>query len=85
VKQKCNVQEVEAKKCIDDLIKERDEALLSAKKYRNQVDELRNTNRKLYCEMHNRIDTIRNFYRNNITEGTSRVAVCVKLSFQKNI
>ena len=82
LKQNSEVQEVEAKKCIDDLMKKRDEALLSAKTFRNQVDQLRSTNRKLYSEMHNRVDTIQNFYRNDIVEGTLRAAICLKLALK---
>ena len=70
---------------IGQLIKERDDALFSARMYRNRVDQLRSTNRKLYCDMHDRIDTIRNFYRNDIVEGNSRAAMCVKLAFQNKI
>ena len=89
--QKVNIQvegddgltNVSAKFYIDRLMKERDEALLSAQLFRNQVDQLRSKNRKLYCEMHDRIDTIRNFWRNNIAEGSSRPGLCVKMAVLK--
>ena len=74
---------VSAKCYIGHLIRERDEALLSAQLFRNQVDQLRSKNRKLYCEMHDRIDTIRNFWRNNIAEGSSRPGLCVKMAVLK--
>ena len=67
---------------INDLKKERDDALFTARIYRNQVDKLQSKNRKLYCDMYDNIDTIRNFYRNDIAEGHSRAAVCVKLAFK---
>lgn len=70
---------------ISQLIKECDDALFSARMYRNRVDQLRSMNRKLYCDMHDRIDTICNFYRNDIVEGNSRAAMCIKLAFQKKI
>ena len=46
---------------ISQLSNERDAALKEARSYRNQVDELRTKNRKLHCEMNDRVDIIRNF------------------------
>jgi len=73
-----------AKHYVSRLITERNEAVLSAQLFRNQVDQLRSKNRKLYCEMHDRIDTIRDFWRNNIVEGNSRAGLCLKMAVQKS-
>ena len=51
---------------VSQLTKERDDALKVARSYRDQVDGLRTSNRKLFCEMNDRIDVIRAFWRNNI-------------------
>ena len=68
---------------ISQLSNERNAALEEARSYRNQVDELRTKNRKLHCEMNDRVDVIRNFWRNSIAEGSTRAGLCV-LSAQKN-
>ena len=67
---------------ISQLSSERDAALEEAHSYRIQVDELRTKNRKLHCEMNDRVDVIRNFWRNSIAEGSTRAGLCV-LSAQK--
>ena len=46
---------------------------------KNQVNDLQSRNRKLYCEMNDKIDTVRNFWRNSLVEGDTRSAICVKL------
>ena len=56
---------------------------MSAQMCRNKVDELRAANRRLYCNMHDKIDTIRNFWRNNIVEGNSSAGMCIKLALQQ--
>ena len=58
VKGKDVVENLTAKQYITSLIKERDEAIMSAQMCRNKVDELRTANRRIYCNMHDRIDTI---------------------------
>ena len=83
VKGKDVVENLTAKQYITSLIKERDEAIMSAQMCRNKVDELRTANRRIYCNMHDRIDTIRNFWRNNIVEGNSRAGMCIKLALQQ--
>ena len=83
VKGKVAVENVTAKHYLTSLIKERDEAIMSAQMCRNKVDELRAANRRLYCNMHDKIDTIRNFWRNNIVEGNSRAGMCIKLALQQ--
>ena len=40
---------------------------------------------KLYCEMNDKIDTIRNFWRNRLVEGDTRSGLCVKLAVRKNL
>ena len=74
-----------AKQYIECLREERHAAISSARLYRGQIDELRKKNGKLYCEMHDKVDTIRNFWRNNIAEGTSRGGMCLKLAKQKTV
>ena len=83
VKGNSGLTNMSAKHYIGHLIAERNDAVLSAQLFRNQVDQLRNKNRKLYCKMHDRIDTIRNFWRNNIAEGSSRAGLCVKMAVMK--
>ena len=61
VKGKDVVKNLAAKQYIANLIKERDKAIMSVQICRNNVDQLRSTNRRLYCNMHDRIDTIQNF------------------------
>lgn len=63
---------------ISQLSNERDAALKEARSYINQIDELRTKNRKLHCEMNDRVDIIRNFWRNNIAEGSTRAGLCVR-------
>ena len=67
-----------AEQYISNLSKERDEAAKAARSYRNQVDNLRSRNRKLYCDMNDKIDVIRNIWRNNIAEGSTRAGKCVQ-------
>ena len=67
---------------IAQLTSERDAALEEARSYRDQVDNLRSKNRKLYCEMHDRVEVIRNFWRNNI-EGSTRGGLCVQTALRK--
>lgn len=52
VKGNSRLTNMSAKHYIGHLIAERNDAVLSAQLFRNQVDQLRNKNRKLYCEMH---------------------------------
>lgn len=75
---------ITAQQCITKLSKERDDALEMARSYRNCVDELRARNRKLYCEMNDRIDLIRNFWRNNIAEGSTRAGLCVQMAIKSS-
>ena len=72
-----------AQQYLSQLTKERDDALNVARSYRDQVDALRTRNRKLYCEMNDRVDTIRNFWRNNIVEGSTRAGRCVRKAIKK--
>ena len=83
VKGSNGLAKLSAKHYIGCLVTERNEAVLSAQLFRNQVDQLQSKNRKLYCEMHDRIDTIRNFWRNNIAEGSSRAGIYLKMALQK--
>ena len=68
---------------ISQLTKERDNALKVARSYRDQVDGLRSSNRKLFCEMNDKIDVIRTFWRNNIAEGSTRAGRCVQMAIKK--
>ena len=77
------LEKMAAKQYIESLREERQAAIRSARLYRSQIDELRKKNRKLHREMHDKIDTIRDFWRNNIAEGSSRAGLCVKLAIQK--
>ena len=52
------VEKMAAKQYIEYLREEQEAAISSARLYRSQIDELRKKNRKLYCEMHDKVDTI---------------------------
>lgn len=73
VNQACKIR---AEAYINKIHKERNEALKQAQIYRNQVDKLRAKNRKLYWKMNDRVDIVRNFWRNTLTEGSTRAAQC---------
>lgn len=77
------IENLSAKQYIESLREERNIAIRSARLLRSLVDELRRKNRKLHCDMHDKIDTVRDFWRNNLVEGSSRSGLCVKLALQK--
>lgn len=64
--------------------KERDDASTMAHSYRNHVHELQAKNRRLHCEMNDRVDVIRNFWHNKIAEGSSRARCCVQRNRRKD-
>ena len=70
--------QIAAQQYISQIAKERDKALEMARSYRNHVDELQAKNRRLHCEMNDRVDVIRNFWRNNIAEGSTRAGRSVQ-------
>jgi hypothetical protein len=75
---------ISAEHYIAKVTSERDAALKEARSYRNEIDGLRSKNRKLCCEMNDRIDVIRNFWRNNIAEGSTRGGLCVQNALRNN-
>ena len=79
------IEKVAVKKCIENLVDERDAAIKTVRYLRNQVEDLQSRNRKLYCEMNDKIDTVRNFWRNRLVEGDTRSGTCVKLAVQRNL
>ena len=74
---------ISVQRYITELQQERNDALKSAQSYRNIVDDLQQKNRRLQCEMNNRCDTIRNFWRNNIGEGGTHGGKMVRASLCK--
>lgn len=52
--------------------KERDEALHTAQRYRNMAEIARKEKRDLKSKLEGKIETVRNFWRNQIVEGNSR-------------
>ena len=69
---------------VERLVDERDTAVKTICLLRNKVEDLQSRNRKLYCEMNDKIDTIRNFWQNRLVEGDTRSGMFVKLAVQKN-
>ena len=67
-----------AGKYIDHLHKERDRALEQARLFRNQVDEERSKSRQMCAKLNDRVDVVRNFWRNKIAEGSTRAGRCVQ-------
>lgn len=72
---------------ITQLQQERNDAIKNAQSYRNIVDDLQRKNWRLQCEMNDRCDTIRNFWRNNIKEGGTHGGkmVCASLRSHKTL
>ena len=64
---------------------ERDMAITTIRFLRNQVEDLQSRNRQLYCEMHDKIETVHNFWKNHLVEGDTRSGMCVKLAVQKSL
>ena len=54
------------------LIKDCDMAITTAQSYREKMEALHIENQKLNCEMHDRVQRIRNLWRNKIEEGGTR-------------
>ena len=79
------VEKVAVEECIKNLVGERDAAMKTVRYLRNQVEDLQSRNRKIYCEMNDKIDTVRNFWRNRLVEGDTRSGMCVKLAIQRNV
>ena len=79
------LQKVAVRECIENLVDERDTAIKTVRYLRNQVDNLQSRNRKIYCEMNDKIDTVRNFWRNRLVEGDTRSGMCVKLAIQRSL
>ena len=79
------IEKVAVRECIKNLVDDRDTAIKTVRYLRNQVDDLQSRNRKLYCEMNDKIDTVHNFWRNRLVEGDKRSGMCVKLAVQKNL
>ena len=78
------VTEISASKFIHRIVEERDDAVKLTMHYRNLVEDLQSKNRKLYCTMNDSIDTVRNFWRNNILESGTRGGLCVKKALENN-
>ena len=74
--------ETSAAKYLKQVIDERNTAVRQTLCYRDLVEDLQSKNRMLHCTMNNRIDTVRNFWRNNILEGSTRGGLCVKKALE---
>ena len=79
------VEKLAVKECLENLVDERDTAIKTVRLLRSKVEDLQSKNRKLYCEMNDKIDTVRNFWRNRLVEGDTRSGMCVKLAVQRNL
>ena len=73
-----HVNELAVKECVNKLIEDRDMAITTAKSYRDKMEALHIENQKLICEMHDRVQQIRSFWRNKIAEGGTCAGKCVK-------
>lgn len=72
------VSKLSAEKYIEHLHRERDHALEQARLFRNQVDEVRSKSRQMCTKLNDRVDVVRNFWRNKIAEGSTRAGRCVR-------
>ena len=72
------VNELTVKDYVSKLIEDRDMAITTAQSYREKVEALNIENQKLNCEMHDRVQRIRTFWRNKIVEGGTRAGKFVK-------
>ena len=84
IKNNNETEQVPVNVYVERLVDERDTAVRTIRLLRNKVEDLQSRNRKLYCEMNDKIDTIRNFWRNHLVEGETRSGMFVKLAVQKN-
>ena len=64
--------------------KERDQALMLARQYRNEVEECREEKRELKCKLERRMELIRGFWRNKIIEGGSRSGRILRAALLRN-
>ena len=85
IKNNNETEQIPVKVYVEKLVNERDTAVKTIRSLRNKVEDLQSKNRKLYCEMNDKIDTIRNFWRNRLVEGDTRSGMCVKLAVRKNL
>lgn len=85
IKNNNETEQMPVKVYVERLVNERDTAVKTIRSLRNKVEDLQSKNRKLYCEMNDKIDIIRNFWRNRLVEGDSRSGMCVKLAVRKNL
>jgi hypothetical protein len=60
------------------MVSKRDRALGQARLFRNQVDELRSKSRQMCAKLNDRVNIVRNFWRNNIAEGSTQSGRCVR-------
>ena len=49
-----------------------------ARLFRNQVDEERSKSRQMCAKLNDRVDVVRNFWRNKIAEGSTHAGRCVQ-------
>lgn len=68
----CTLQELHSRQQVQSARAERDRALALACKYRDDVEKSRMERRALKHDLETKIETVRNFWRNKIIEGSSR-------------
>lgn len=73
---------ITAKAAISHLEKEKHSALMTARHYRDLAEKLQTTNRHLNAKLHDSVEAVRNFWRNNIKEEQNRSGRMVMASLR---
>lgn len=82
VEPSCNCSHIvvsaRCKQLIESARQERDNALMIARQYRNIAEECRTEKRKLKHDLEEKVETVRNFWRNKVVEGGSRSGIMLR-------
>lgn len=74
------IQRVGVQRIINSLKQEKAKALHHARVYRNVAEKLKSRHRKEMANMSNKVEIVRDFWRNQLAEGCSRSGLMVKLA-----
>ena len=83
----CSSSNVLALKCKEQILKarhQRNEALFLARHYRNMAEKSRSDTRMLKEDLESQIETVRDFWRNKIVEGSSRSGRLLRAALIRN-
>lgn len=76
--------EVLVKSYVQKVLEDREQAISTARAYRDQVEVLEIENRELLSKMNKSIHAIKMFWRNKIAEGSTRSGKCVQKALRRN-